>query len=393
MINLANIASQIPDLETFLTAFAPQFWRSETRVSVGHYVRGLLAEVQRKNGWQLAEEIGLSNPHALQRLLNEAKWDAGEVHRQLRAIIMEQIGYDPGVGVLDESGFVKWGEKSAGVARQYCGRLGKVENCQVGVYLAYVAPTGAAFLDTRLYLPKVWTDDRERCRAAQIPDEVTFQTKPEIAQAMLEQAWSEDIPLQWVTGDTLYGNSPGLRQAIHAHNRYYVMEIGSHHQVMLASDQSVKLRDLPDSLAVADWETLCFHLGEKEMLADAWQRQRVLLATDGETIGPQWLLIRRSGHTQSTYRFYISNAPLETALGDLVVVMSSRHHIEDLFGEAKGEMGMADYEVRQWHGWHRHMTLVMLAHTWLKLVQHRQREKKSPALVVDCESGRIAADG
>jgi SRSO17 transposase len=271
--------------------------------------------------------------------------------------------------------------------------LGKVDNCQVGVYLAYVAPTGAAFLDARLYLPKAWIDDRERCRAAQIPDEVTFQTKPEIAQAMLETAWAEAIPMQWVTGDTLYGNSPDLRHSIHVHQRYYVMEIGQHHGVMLTSGQPIKLSDLPDTLAATDWEQLCFRLGEQGILTDDWQRHRVMLAADADVIGEQWLLVRRSGKEQSGYRFYLSNAPLDTSLDDMVAVIHARHRIEDLFGEAKGAVGMADYEVRYWHGWHRHMTLVMLAHTWLKLVQHREREKKSAAIRVPCEPGGIAAAG
>jgi SRSO17 transposase len=263
----------------------------------------------------------------------------------------------------------------------------------VGVYLAYVAPTGAAFLDAQLYLPKAWTDDRERCRAAKIPDEVAFQTKPEIAQAMLENTWTERVPMQWVTGDTLYGNSPGLRHSIHAHHRHYVMEIGQHHRVTLASGQQIKLSDLPDVLAGTDWERLCFRLGEKGILADDWQRQRVLLVADADVIGEQWLLIRRSGKQQVNYRFYLSNAPLDTTMDDLVAVIHARHRIEDLFGEAKSEVGMADYEVRHWHGWHRHMTLVMLAYTWLKLVQHREREKKPPAVRVPCKPGRTAAHG
>ena len=388
-----ELVSQIPDIDTFLTPFAPHFGRSEVRTNATRYLRGLLADVQRKNGWQLAEELGLSDPHNLQRLLNEAKWDDAAVRRSMRQIIIDQIGYDPGVGVLDESSFVKWGRKSAGVARQYCGRLGKVENCQVGVYLGYVAPTGAAFLDARLYLPKAWTDDRERCQAAKIPDDVPFRTKPEIAQAMLENAWSEGIPMQWVTGDTLYGNSPTLRHSIHAHQRYYVMEIGTNHRVTLASGQSVKLSALPELLEESNWERLCFRLGERGVLADDWQAQRVLLAADADAIGEQWLLIRRSDASKPIYRFYLSNAPIDTALDDLVAVTHTRHRIEDLFGEAKSEVGMADYEVRQWHGWHRHMTLVMLAHTWLKLVQHAQREKKPVALRVPCESVRTPANG
>jgi SRSO17 transposase len=375
-----NSAAWEAALVDFLEPFAAQFQRSETRTSVQNYVRGLLAEVKRKNGWQLAEEVGLTDPHPLQRLLNEAQWADEAVRRQLRAVINAHIGYQPGIGVLDESGFVKWGQHSAGVARQYCGRLGKVENCQVGVYLGYVAPTGAALLDCQLYLPQAWCDDRERCRAAKIPDAVPFQTKPQIAQALLEQAWAEGLPMDWVVGDTLYGNSPHLRDFIDQQGRQYMLEIGSHHRVTLAATgHSLKLAELTHSLAAADWEQLCFRVGEQGLLAYQWQAQRVSLA--GDALDEQWLLIQRSLDTSPTMSFHLANAPFETPLTELAAVALSRHSIEDLLGEAKSEVGMADYEVRHWHGWHRHMTLVLLAHTWLKLMQHAEREKKPAAPV------------
>ena len=237
-----NPISWATELAEFLESFDAHFQRSETRTSIQNYMRGLLSDIPRKNGWQLAEEVGLSDAHPLQRLLNEAKWDDGAVRRQLREKVIEQIGYDPGIGMLDESSFVKWGKKSAGVARQYCGRLGKVENCQVGVYLGYVTPTGAALLDCQLYLPQAWCDDRDRCQAAQVPSEVCFQTKPQIAQAMLEQAWDEGVPMQWVVGDTLYGNSPGLREAIDDRDRYYVLSVGSHHRVQMTASRQLVLR-------------------------------------------------------------------------------------------------------------------------------------------------------
>ena len=219
-MDFENPAAWANDFETFFAAFARLFRRSETRTSAQLYVRGLLGNASRKNCWQLAESLGLPDPHPLQRVLNEAKWDADGVCQQLRAMINEVMGYEPGIGVLDESGVVKKGRKSAGVGPQYCGRVGKVENCQVGVYLGYVTPHGTAFLDRRLYVPAKWFDDRERCRAAHIPDTVVFQTKPLLAQAMLAQAWAEQLPLHWVTGDTLYGNSPTLRDFIARANRY-----------------------------------------------------------------------------------------------------------------------------------------------------------------------------
>ena len=372
--------------EDYFEQFSPLFQRSETRQSVQHYLRGLLAEVKRKNTWQMAEVLGLHDPHPLQRVLNEALWDAAAVRRQLRQVVIQQMGYEPGIGVIDESGFVKWGDKSAGVGHQYCGRMGKVENCQVGVYLGYVAPTGAAFLDGRLYLPRAWCEDRARCRGARIPDTVTFQTKPQIAQAMLEQAWAEDVPLQWVVGDSLYGNSPGLRQAIHHHGRSYVLALGAQHHVRpIEHRQALPLNTLVIGLPEANWERLCFRVGEKGLIWYEWQALRVTLAND--TLGEQWLLIQRSLGEAASYTFWLSNAPGDTPIATLATVALSRHPIEHLLEEAKGQVGMADYEVRHWHGWHRHMALVMMAHTWLKLLQHNQREKKCAAHLVELQPG------
>ena len=301
-------------------------------------------------------------------------------------MVIQRLGYAPGIGVIDESGFGKWGDKSAGVGRQYCGRAGKVENCQVGVYLGYVTPTGAAFLDCQLYLPQAWCEDRARCQTAKIPDGVTFQTKPQIAQALLEQAWAEAIPLQWVVGDTLYGNSPGLRDAIQHHGRYYVLAIGAHHHVMpIEQRQTLPLNSLVTELPEADWQRLCFRMGEKGLIWYEWLALRVTLAND--TVGEQWLLIQRTLGKTSTYTFWLSNAPLQTPITELAAVALARHPIEHLLEEAKGEVGMADYEVRHWHGWHRHMTLVLLAHTWLKLLQHDQREKKTTASLVELQPG------
>lgn len=372
--------------EAFFEPFASLFQRSETRESIRQYMRGLLADVKRKNTWQISEKLGLSTAHGLQRVLNEAQWDYAEALFQLRQGISERLGYDPGIGVLDESGFVKWGDKSAGVGHQYCGRLGKVENCQIGVFLGYVTPTSAAFLDCQLYLPQAWCEDRERCRAAKIPEAVVFQTKPQIAQTMLERAWSEGIAMQWVVGDTLYGNSPGLRHAIHRHERFYVMAIGTHHQVIpTTTGHQTALSTLRTSLSERNWERLCFRIGEKGLIWYEWAALRVMMTNDA--VGEQWLLIQRTLADDPDYTFWLSNAPSPTPIVELVSVALSRHPIETLIEEAKSEVGMADYEVRHWHGWHRHMALVMMAHTWLKLLQHDQREKKATTHLVELQPG------
>jgi len=366
--------------------YGKYYQRSETRDMAKNYVRGLLSDIPKKNGWQLAEAVGLEDARGLQRVMAGSIWDAGQMRGEVRQQVTEEMGTEHGIGVIDESGFVKWGDKSAGVSRQYCGRIGKLENCQVGVYLGYVTETSAAFLDCQLYLPKTWTDDRERCQAAQVPDELGFQTKPQIALAMLEQAWREGVPMQWVVGDSLYGNSPGLRNAIDEHGRYYVMALGSSHQALVG--QAALRQDvtaLADQIPATQWETLVFRLSEKGPLAYEWAAIRVSMPHD--QVGEQWLIGQRSLGTEPTLRLWLSNAPDDIPLSDLAAVALARHPIEELIEEAKSELGMADYEVRYWSAWHRHMTLVMLAHTWLKLLQHDQRQKKAASLLVELQPG------
>jgi SRSO17 transposase len=361
-MDFENPAAWSDDFETFFAAFAHMFQRSETRSSVQWYVRGLLGEAARKNCWQLAESVGLPDPHPLQRVLNEANWEADAVCRQLRQVI-------------DESSVVKKGEKSAGVGRQYCGRVGKVENGQVGVYLGYVTSHGAAFLDRRLYVPPTWFDDRARCHAASIPDTVVFQTKPMLAQAMLAQVWTENLPLQWVTGDTLYGNAPTLRDFIDQADRYYVLALGAHHHVIRLNDgPPCPLARLGHVLDESQWQCFVARLSDHGPVVYDWAVQRIRMPND--QVGDQWLL-QRTGEDPVEYQYHLSNAPADTPLADLVTVALAHHSIEQLLAEAKGEVGLADYEVRHWHGWYRHVTLVLLAHTWLQLIQHREREKKA----------------
>jgi SRSO17 transposase len=309
----------------------------------------------------------------LERLLNEGDWDADEVSQKLRELIKWQFGFTPGVGVIDESGFVKKGGASAGVARQYCGRLGKVENCQVGVFLGYVSPKGHAFLDRRLYLPKAWCEDRERLLAAKVPEVArAFRTKPEIALWLLERSWAEGIPMQWVVADTTYGNSPGLRQAIAESGRYYVMELGAQHQP-LYQGQRLSLKGFVTTLGAEDWSVVS-RLGEQGPVAELWASKRVIMPNDD--IGEQWLLLRRSAADGNKSSYYLCNAPGDTSLTEMVGVVWARHDIEQLLKEGKDQLGMADYEVRFWCGWHRHMTLVMLAHSFLAFGRAQQREKK-----------------
>jgi SRSO17 transposase len=285
--------------EAFMAQFADCYRRAESRESSSLYVRGLLADkVERKNCWQLAEAVGLERPKPLERLMNESDWEEDEVCQRLRGSIDKQFGFVAGVGVIDESGFVKKGEESVGVTRQYCGRLGKVENCQVGVFLGYVSPKGHAFLDRRLYLPKAWCEDKERLLAAKVPEAAhEFKTKPQIALELLERSWSEAIPMQWVVADTSYGNSPSLRQAIAESGRYYVMELGTQHQ-LLFQGQRLSLKALVATIKTEDWLVLS-RLGEKGPLTEVWASRRITMPNDD--VGEQWLLIRRSLADDLTY--------------------------------------------------------------------------------------------
>ncbi len=385
-MNYENAEDWQQSFTEFFSHFEKLFKRSESRQIASDYIRGLLADVKRKNCWQIAETMGLSNPQAMQRLLYEAKWEADEVCQKYRELVASELGYAPGIGVIDESGFEKKGQQSAGVQRQWCGRLGKVENCQVGVFLGYVAPLGHAFLDRELYLPQSWCEDLERREKARIPASVTFQTKPQLALRMLERAWSEGIAMQWVVGDSVYGNSPDLRNAIHHSGRYYVLEIPCTNRVYQAGNATaMSVQALAESFVTSDWERMAFGRGEKGLCFYDWAALRVSAPTD--TIGEQWLLIRRSVGDKIETTYALSNTSADTPLEELVAVALARHPIEQLLQEAKSEAGLADYEVRYWHSWYRHITLALMAHTWLTLIRHKQREKKSLTRVDELQSG------
>src|SRR3954449_1980422 len=224
-VTVAEVEDWAVGLEKLLARIGPRFARSEPRVRAGVYVRGLLSAAERKNGWTLAEQAGDATPDAMQRLLNHADWDADAVRDDLRDYVVAHLGTDAAVLVVDETGFLKKGAKSAGVARQYSGTAGRIENCQIGVFLAYAAPAGRTFIDRELYLPKAWIEDRERCAAAGIGPDVDFQTKPELALAMLSRALDAGVPAGWIAGDEVYGQHSGLRLALEERGMPYVLAV------------------------------------------------------------------------------------------------------------------------------------------------------------------------
>src|SRR3954468_10891688 len=224
-VTVAEVVGWAGGLDEVLERIGPRFARAEPRARAGVYLRGLVSPVERKNGWTLAEQAGDATPDAMQRLLNHAEWNADAVRDDLRDYVLEHLGEDAAVLVVDETGFLKKGSKSAGVARQYSGTAGRIENCQVGVFLAYATPAGRTFLDRELYLPKAWIEDRDRCAAAGIGPDVDFQTKPELALAMLSRALDAGVPAGWIAGDEVYGQHSGLRLALEERGMPYVLAV------------------------------------------------------------------------------------------------------------------------------------------------------------------------
>jgi SRSO17 transposase len=352
-----------------------RFGRAEVRKRVGRYLRGLLASVERKNGWQMAEELGDPDAHGVQRLLAEADWDEEAVRDDLRAYVIEHLGEADGILVVDETGFLKKGKKSAGVARQYSGTAGRRENSQIGVFLLYASAKGAAFIDRALYLPEEWTADRVRCREAGIPDEVEFATKGELAKRMLERAYGAGVPADWVVGDTVYGYDE-LRLWVEEQQKNYVLAVPETHQVWVQGQpQPVGL--LAALLPQEAWVVLSAGEGSKGPRLYEWAwLQLSEVAPSGRA---RWVLIRRSLSDPSKRAYYRASGPAQTTLPELVRVAGSRWRIEEGYEQAKGEVGLDQYEVRTWRAWYRYVTLALLAHAALVVMQAQAQVQEKKA--------------
>jgi SRSO17 transposase len=367
---VAALAAAAEEVPLVAQRLAPRFARREARQHAQAYLRGLLSPVERKNGWQLAEVVGDRTPYALQHLVGRADWDPDAVRDDLCAYVVEHMGDPHAILVLDETAVVKKGTASAGVAKQYAGSVGKLENAQVGVFLAYASPAGVAFLDRALYLPEDWTDDRPRCRAAGIPDDVAFATKPELARRLLARAWAAGVPAAWVTADSVYGDDRRLRRWLEAQAQAYVLAVSGKEYVNVAATWtqrrvSTLLKELPE----AGWERLSAGDGEKGPRWYDWYR--LPLVPPLQEGFERWLLVRRSLSDPTDLQAYVVFAPVGTALEALVQVAGRRWTIEVAFEAAKGEVGLDHYEVRSWTGWYRHMTLALFAQAVLTVVRTR----------------------
>jgi SRSO17 transposase len=351
-------------LEELHGRIAHRFARSEARERAKRFLLGLLGRIERKNGWQMAEAMGEPDPQGVQRLLNAARWDAGAVRDDLRRYVVEHLGEEvSGVLIVDDTGFLKKGQKSVGVARQYTGTAGDTVNCQVGVFLAYSSKKGAAFVDRTLYLPEHWAEDEGRRSEAGAPEEVGFANKLELAKRMLQRAFAADVPARWVLADSFYGRSHKFRCWLEKRGRPYAVMVPKTNAVRCQGRRK-KVERLAELLPEGAWATI--PAGEEGSGGGPqWEWACLELSVDPEKGMQRWLLVRRNPEETDDLAFYQAYGPKGTPARELVKVCQRRWQVEDCFAEAKGEVGLDHYEVRRWDAWHRHITLCLLAHAFL----------------------------
>ena len=375
MADAQMVAGWAEELEVLHQRLSTHFARAEPRRRVRTYLEGLLGGAERRNGWHLAEAAGEASPYGMQRLVASASWDADQVRDDLRRYVSEYLGDPAAVLVLDETGFLKKGTKSAGVARQYSGTAGRIENCQIGVFLAYAAAEGVAFLDRELYLPKHWTEDRIRCREAGIPEVVSFATKPQLARRMLERAFAAEVPHAWVTGDEVYGQDRRLRRWLEACGEAFLLAIPCQERRWVTSEEgirAVRVDELARTLAPAAWQRISAGAGAKGERLYEWAF--LPAQQQGEAAPLRGLLVRRSLEDREDRAYYVVFAPGGATLEELVRVAGRRWAIEIAFEAAKQEVGLDQYEVRKWDAWYRFITLALFAHAFLA-VQRAQAKK------------------
>lgn len=368
MAAVAAVEHWADGLEALHARVGRRFARAEPRRRALAYVRGLLSPVERKNGWQLAELAGEPTPDGMQHLLARADWDADQVRDDLRAYVVDHLGDEHAVLVVDETGFLKKGPKSVGVQRQYSGTAGRIENCQIGVFLAYASGQGRTFLDRELYVPKEWAADAARRQEAAVPDPVAFRTKPQLARAMLERALDAGVPAAWVTGDEVYGGDRRLRMWLEERQMPHVLAVKRTEPLWTrTTGRQVAAQTLAAGVPDADWERLSAGEGAKGPRLDDWAR--VPIRALPEPGWDYWLLIRRSLADPTDLAYYVCFCRAATPLPVLVRVAGTRWAIEESFESAKGAVGLDHYEVRRWPGWYRHITLALLAHAYLTVTR------------------------
>jgi SRSO17 transposase len=368
------------ELDRLHARVADRFARAEPRARMREYVVGLVAGLERKNGWTLAERAGEASPDGMQRLLRWADWDIDGVRDDVREYVVECLGDPGGVLVLDDTGFLKKGTRSAGVQRQYSGTAGRVENCQIGTFLAYASPRGHALIDRELYVPESWTADRARCQGAGIPDEVEFATKPRQAMAMLGRAIDAGVAFAWVTADEAYGQVKYLRVWLEQHDAPYVLATKCNDTLITSDAGERRAEELISELPARAWRRLSVGAGAHGPRDYDWARVPIRISwAPGRG---HWLLARRKitepGQAPGEIAYYVCFGPRRSTLLDLAWIAGSRWRIEECFQQAKNEAGLDHYQVRSWRAWYAHITLSMLALAWLVAVKS-QLTKGEPA--------------
>ena len=339
-----------------------------------NYLRGLLGNAERKNGWQMSEYLGATTPYALQQFLYRGKFSADNLRDKQRDYVVENLGEEDGILVVDETGFLKQGKHSCGVKRQYSGTAGRIENCQIGVFLSYAGNKGHCPIDRRLYMPQEWMEDAERCKKAGVPEGLTFQTKPQMALEMIKEATSAGVPYAWVTGDCVYGDYTDIRTWLESNQKCYVMCVSGKAYVWRGCKQ-YSISSILENLPEEGWFEASCGDGSKGARVYDWQ---IIDINPGTELGfERSLLIRRNKTSPDEMRVYICFAPVNTAKQRLVEVAGCRWTVETCFKESKSEVGLDQYEVRSYDGWYKHITFACIALAFLTVLSGRSLDTKT----------------
>ena len=369
----------------------PLFTQERVAASAGQFLDSLLGNEPRKTGWMRGEAAGDSGPWRQQAILGRGRWDADALRDIVRDYALETLSDEDAVLVIDETGFLKQGKASCGVARQYTGSAGKITNCQIGVFAAYVSRHGHAFIDRALYLPKEWTDNRKRLKAAHVPDDVAFATKPQIARGMILRALAAGVPFGFVAADSVYGVGD-IEMALRKAGKGYVLGVAANHVFnSWGTEQFVRgtAAAIAKALPKSAWRRLSAGDGTKGARLHDWAYLELAdldAAEYSDTLSGEWtrgLLIRRN-IADGDLAFFSTWCPTGTSMKKLVLIEGHRWAIEDSFETAKNEFGLDHNETRSWHGWHRHVSLVMLAFAMMAVIRHHANaaslKKKMPRL-------------
>lgn len=356
-------------LQGLFARMRPLFRRSEPHKHATQYVRGLLAPLQRKNGWTIAEYVGEPEPKALQRFLNLSPWNVDELLALNRDYAMEHLADEQAILVADPTGFAKKGTKSVGVQRQYSGTMGRVDNCQIATFLAYVTPgRDRVLLDRRLYMPEVsWLEDPARCAAAGVPADLAFKTRPVQVAEMIDAARAAGVPFAWFTADEEFGQNPGLCRHLEGTGTPYVMAVPKNTQFTNNAGEVVVFETVAKHLRPNAWSRRACGIGTKGYRVYDWA------LIDSERDGHQYMIRRSIDDGELAY--YRCYNPNRANLSELVHVAGARWPIEECFGSSKNEVGLDNYQVRTWDAWHRHITLAMLTHTFLATTAHHTKKR------------------